>query len=84
MGSSVALFTGLVMTLVVFLLMPEYHERLAGEFVPLFQAIAWATLLVVISVAAFLSQLKGRPWRHIAQVGLVAAVLGVGWNYWPS
>ncbi|MET0280482.1 MAG: hypothetical protein ABW278_05075 [Steroidobacteraceae bacterium] len=79
-----ALFTGLVMTLVVFLLMPEYHERLAGEFVPLYQAIGWATLLVLVSAAAFLGQLKGRPWRLWAQAGLVAAVLGVGWNYWPS
>ena len=84
MGSSVALFTGLVMTMIVFLLMPEYHDRLAGEFAPLLQAIAWASLLVGISVAAFLGQLKRKSWRLWAQFGLVAAVLLVGWNYWPS
>jgi hypothetical protein len=84
MGSSVALFTGLVMTGVVFLLMPEYHDRLAGEFGPLLQAIAWAALLVGVSVAAFLGQLKLKPWRPLAHLGLVAAVLLVGWNYWPS
>jgi hypothetical protein len=84
MGSSVALFMGLVMTWLVFLMMPEYHDRLAGEFRPLLQAIAWAALLVGVSVAAFLGQLKAKPWRPLAQMGLVAAVLLVGWNYWPS
>ena len=40
MGSSVALFAGLVMTLVVFLLLPEYRDRLSGEFQPLLAAVA--------------------------------------------
>ncbi len=33
MGSSVALLAGLAMTLAVFLLMPEFQERLSGEYV---------------------------------------------------
>lgn len=83
MGSSVALFGGLVMTLAVFLLMPDEHERLQGEFVPLLQAIAWAALLTGVSVAAFVSQLKQKSWRVPAQMALAAAVLAVGWAYWP-
>lgn len=84
MGSSVALLAGLVMTLLVFLLLPEFHERLAGEFRPLIQAIAWAVILTAVSVAAFLGQLQTRPWRLLAQLGLVAVVLLMGWSYWPS
>ncbi len=84
MGSCVALLAGLVMTLLVFLLLPEFHERLAGEFQPLLQAIAWAVLLTAAAVAAFIGQLRLRPWRMYAQFALAAAVLLAGWNYWPS
>lgn len=84
MGSSVALFGGLVMTLAVFLLLPEFEDRLAGEFSPLLQAIAWAALLTATSVAAFVGQLRQRTWRTPAKTALVAAVLLVGWVYWPA
>ncbi len=84
MGSSVALLTGLVMTLLVFLLLPEFHERLEGEFRPLLQAIAWAVLLTGASVAAFIGQLRNTSWRLPAKLALVASVLLVGWSYWPS
>jgi hypothetical protein len=83
MGSSIALLAGLSMTLVVFLMLPEYRDRLAGEFPALLQAIAWAVLLVASSVAAFLGQLKRLGWRVPAQAVLAAAILMVGWNYWP-
>jgi len=83
MGSSIALLAGLAMTFVVFLLLPEYRDRLESEMPALLQAIAWAVLLVATSVAAFLGQLKRTPWRMAAQLALVASVLLVGWSYWP-
>jgi hypothetical protein len=83
MGSSVALLAGLCMVLLVFLLLPEFHDRLSGEFRPLMQAIAWAVLLTGTSVAAFLGQLRGKPWRQLATVALLGAVLMIGWHYWP-
>jgi hypothetical protein len=83
MGSSVALLAGLVMTLAVFLLLPEFQDRLGGEFRPLLQAIAWAVLLTATSASAFVGQLKGSSWRLGAKLALVAAVTLVGWNYWP-
>lgn len=83
MGSSVALLAGLTMTLAVFLAMPEYRDRLAGEFSPLLQAIAWAALLTVTSAASFVGQLKIRRWRFAAQVGLAVVVALVAWTYWP-
>jgi hypothetical protein len=84
MGSSVALLAGLCMVLLVFLLLPEFHERLSGEFQPLLQAIAWAVLLTGASVAAFVGELKRLPWRMAAQLALAVAVLLVGWSYWPA
>jgi hypothetical protein len=84
MGSSVALLAGLTMTLAVFLLMPEFHDRLSSEYAPLLQAIAWAVLLAATSAAAFVGQLKSTPWRPAAQLGLVASIGMVAWNYWPA
>ena len=84
MGSAVALLAGLVMTLLVFLLLPEFHDRLAGEFRPLLGAIAWAVLLTGTSALAFIAQLKEKPWRLAAQLALATAILLMGWNYWPS
>ncbi len=84
MGSSVALLAGLTMTLAVFLLMPDMQERLSGEYPSLLRAIAWAILLAVTSAAAFMGQLKQKPWRIVAKLSLVAALLLVGWNYWPG
>lgn len=83
MGSSVAMLMGLSLTLVVFLLMPGEYDRLAGEFGPLLQAIAWAALLVSTSVASFMGQLKLKPWRIPAQLALTATLVLVTWAYWP-
>ena len=84
MGSSVALFVGLAMTLVVYLLLPEFHDRLAGEFRPLLAAVAWAAALVAASSLAFVGQLKAWPRRHLAQAGLAVLLLAFGWTYWPT
>lgn len=84
MGSAVALLSGLVMTLLVFMLLPEFHDRLAGEFAPLLQAVAWAVLLAATSVAAFVGELRGRGWRRPAQFATLVVLLGVGWRYWPA
>lgn len=84
MGSSVALLAGLIMTLLVFLLLPEFHDRLSGEFRSLLQAIAWAVLLTATSVGAFWAQMKRHAWRLPAALLMFAALLLVGWNYWPA
>lgn len=84
MGSSIALLAGLVMTLLVFLLLPEFRERLAPEFGPLLQAVAWAALLAAVSVGAFVGELKTRRWRRWAQGATLIVLAGVGWHYWPG
>jgi predicted membrane protein len=83
MGSAVALLTGLIMVLAVFLMLPEYQERLSGEYRPLLQAIAWAVLLTCAAVVAFLGQIKTRRWRGAAMIALALVVLIVAWVYWP-
>jgi len=84
MGSAVALLSGLVMTLLVFLLLPEFHDRLAGEFRPLLQAVAWAALLTAASALAFIGEIRSRSWRRPAQLIMLVVLLGVGWRYWPA
>jgi hypothetical protein len=84
MGSAVALFVGLAMTLVVYLLLPEFHDRLAGEFRPLLAAVAWAGALVAVSALSFAGELKGWPRRRVAQVGLAMLLAAFSWAYWPA
>jgi hypothetical protein len=84
MGSSVALLAGLIMTLLVFLLLPEFHERLSGEFRPLLQAIAWAVLLTATSAWAFWAQMKRHAWRVPSALAMAGALVLVGWIYWPA
>jgi hypothetical protein len=84
MGSSVALLAGLLMTLAVFLLLPEYADRLGGERLPLFVAVGWALALAVTSAAAFVGELRQHAWRRFAAGAMVAAVAGLVWTYWPA
>jgi hypothetical protein len=84
MGSTVALFAGLAMTLIVYLFLPEFHDRLSGEFGPLLMAVGWAASLAGLSAAAFVGELRGRPWRRLVQGALVVLLVAFGWSYWPG
>ena len=65
------------MTLLVFLLLPEFHDRLAGEFRPLLQAIAWAALLTAASAAASWASCSTGAGGMLAQL---AAGRSVCWS----
>jgi len=84
MGSTVALFAGLAMTLIVYLFLPEFHDRLAGEFRPLLAAVGWAASLAGLSAVSFAGELKGWAWRRLAQAGLGVMLVAFGWSYWPG
>jgi hypothetical protein len=84
LGSSAALAVSLAMTGIVFLLLPEYSARLAGEQLPLLRALAWSWSLVLAAGASFLGELKGRAWRRPAQVVLMLIVAALAWRYWPA
>lgn len=83
LGSAVAIFAGLALTLVVYLMLPEYRDRLSGEFIPLLKASGFAAVLSASAALAFFSELKGLAWRRRAQVALAAVFAAFVWAYWP-
>jgi MFS superfamily sulfate permease-like transporter len=84
LGSAVALFAGLSMTLSVFWLLPEFHDRLAGEFRPLYLAVAWAATLSICAAAAFYAETKRLAWRLPAKLLLAMALVAICVAYWPK
>lgn len=83
MGSLVAMFAGLAMTLAVYLLLPEYHDRLSGEWGPLLRAVGWTAILSLVAAGAFLGEIRGRRWRRGAQVALGLMLAAFAAMYWP-
>ena len=84
MGSAVALAVALGMTGVVFLLLPEYSARLAGEQVPLLKGLGWSWSLALVSAAAFVGEIKSAPWRRPAQWLTVLILALLAWRFWPA
>lgn len=83
LGSTACLFVGLVLTAIVFLLLPEYSDRFAGEWRPLLKGIAWTGILTAAAAASFIGELKATPWRRGVQVALGLAIAFALWRYWP-
>lgn len=84
MGSAVSLLAGLAMTTAVFLLLPEFSERLHAERAPLMIALSWAIGLSVVASAAFIGEVRAKPWRRPAQLALVVLLGAMTWHYWPT
>ncbi|MFM1885262.1 MAG: hypothetical protein RL026_419 [Pseudomonadota bacterium] len=84
MGSAVSMFVGLSLTAVVFMLLPEYSERLGGEYRPLAIAIGWSLALLLATVAAFVGEIRETRWRRLAQLSAVLVVAGMALVYWPQ
>jgi 4-amino-4-deoxy-L-arabinose transferase-like glycosyltransferase len=84
MGSTVSIAAALLMTAVVFLLLPEYGARRADERAPLMVACLVLTALAATAVASFYGEAKRRPWRAPAHVGLAVMLAVTVWMYWPA
>lgn len=84
LGSAVAMAVSLGMTGIVFMLLPEYSDRLAGEHLPLLKALAWSWSLALVAAAGFIGELRGWAWRRPAQALLLALLLALVWRYWPA
>jgi hypothetical protein len=83
-GSAVALATGLIMTWIVILLLPEDEQRFAPEHSHLVRAIMVFTAFSAVSGASFYGELRERRWRSAAH-GATLAVLALAlWLYWPT
>ncbi len=83
MGSAVSLVAGLTLTLAVFLLLPEYHERLDGEQTPLLVGLGWSVALALSATAGFVGEIRQTPWRRPAQLALLFVLAGMCWQFWP-
>lgn len=83
LGSAVSITVALALTLVVFLLLPEYSPRIGEEFPPLLRALAASAVLAALAGAAFFGELRRRPWRRVAQGALCALLVFGAWWLWP-
>jgi hypothetical protein len=84
MGSTVSIAAALLLTGVVFLLLPEYGERLAEERNPLLAACLLSVLLAAIAATSFYGELRSRSWRFAAHAALIAMLAIALWTYWPK
>ena len=83
MGSTVSIAVALLLTGVVFLLLPEHSERLADEQRPLMVACLLSVVLAGVAIASFYGELRTRAWRLAAHAGLVVMLAIALWTYWP-
>jgi hypothetical protein len=84
MGSTVSIAVALLLTGVVFLLLPEYGQRLAEERNPLLTACLLSILLAAVAWMSFYGELRVRSWRLAAHGALLVMLALSLWNYWPK
>jgi hypothetical protein len=84
MGSTVSIAVGLLMTGIVFLLLPEYSHRLAEERNPLLMACLLSVVLAAVAAASFYGESKLRRWRFAAHGALLVMLILSLWIYWPG
>ena len=83
-GSAVALATGLIMTWIVILLLPEQEQRFAPEHAHLVRAMLLFTLFAAVAGTSFYGQLRERRWRGAAHGATLAVFALAVWLYWPQ
>lgn len=83
MGSAVSITLALILTLVVFLFLPEFGDRIGDEFWPLLRALAGSSMLAALAVAAFYGEVRERRWRRGAQTALLLTLGVLLWWVWP-
>ena len=84
MGSTVSIAAALLLTGVVFLLLPEYGARLAEESRPLLAACLLSVLLAGVAATSFYGELRERSWRRAAHGALLVVLAVALWMYWPK
>ena len=82
MGSTVSIALCLAMTLVVFLLIPEFATRVGEEFPPLLRTLGGSTVLAALAALRFYGELRDTRCR-LAHGVLVLALLATALVAWP-
>jgi len=83
-GSAVALASGLIMTWIVILLLPEDEQRFAPEHSHLIRAILVFTVFAGVSFASFIGEARTSRWRGVAHAATAVVFALAVWLYWPS
>ncbi len=83
MGSTVSIALCLAMTLVVFLLIPEFATRVGEEFPPLMRTLAGSTALAAFAALSFYGELRDTRWRRVAHLALTLALAVTVLVAWP-
>jgi hypothetical protein len=84
MGSTVSIALAMLLTGVVFLLLPEYGARLAEERNPLLLACLLSVSLAAVAATSFYGELRTRSWRYGAHGALLVMLALALWTYWPK
>ncbi|MFM7396942.1 MAG: hypothetical protein ACKO42_07480 [Gammaproteobacteria bacterium] len=84
LGSAVSITVALMLTLAVFLLLPEFSERIGEEFPPLVMTLLASALIAVVSGFGFYGELRETAWRRLPQVALAVLLTTLGWLVWPQ
>jgi hypothetical protein len=84
MGSTVSIAAALLMTGVVFLLLPGYADRLADEQAPLTVACTLSVILAGVAAMSFYGELRARHWRRLSHLALTLMLVIALWTYWPK
>jgi hypothetical protein len=84
MGSTVSIAVALLLTGVVFLLLPQYGARLADESRALVLACLLSVGLAAIAATSFYGELRLRTWRLASHLALVVTLAAVLWTFWPE
>ena len=84
LGSVFSIALGLAVVTLVFWLLKSDYPRLQSEFAPLIGSLGLFTGLTIVAAASFYGEIKRRSWRVLPQIFLLAAIVGIGWYYWPT
>ncbi len=84
MGSAVSIALTLLMSGVVFLMIPQYAPRIEDEIGPLWWACLLTTVLAAIATTSFYGEVRRRGWRFAAHLVLALALAASFWNFWPK
>lgn len=84
MGSAVSITVALILTLIVFLMLPEYAERIGEEFPPLLWTLLGSATIAAVAALGFYGELRESAWRRIPQLVLVLLLTFIGWYVWPE